>query len=331
MHPFSLAAVPRLTNAFRPPARRATAAMFNEFLMRCEVGPDDPYTRQYPRDRNRVSQPFWGSSREPEGRRAAAAGRVGQQRDRCTAHACVAQQGGTSVWLPSRPGRLHTRACTLSVFLLCPVQNNTVEKYIRMSISELDVSTWQVRRRQRAAAADVQPGGLVWHHWMDFAGSSWCTRTRRQHATACPRVPCLTSSRPSPLQRCSPSYVLLPPNYPKLKASGRTPLGLTIFNDEWVSVTSGSEDYSFKVRTHPEKTCVWVLAGWVGGGERGGLSHRVLGQAGGAGIGGGAGGDRKNHYEGGRCSSCFLPPPPPAALPQEPVRGGAVPRGGRPL
>ena len=30
-------------------------AMFNEFLMRCEVGPDDPYTRQYPRDRNRVS------------------------------------------------------------------------------------------------------------------------------------------------------------------------------------------------------------------------------------------------------------------------------------
>lgn len=69
-------------------------------------------------------------------------------------------------------------------------QNNTVEKYIRMSISELDVSTWQ---------------------------------------------------------RCSPSYVLLPPNYPKLKASGRTPLGLALFNDDWVSVTSGSEDYSFKV------------------------------------------------------------------------------------
>lgn len=32
-------------------------AMFNEFLMRCEVGPDDPYTRQYPRDRNRVGAP----------------------------------------------------------------------------------------------------------------------------------------------------------------------------------------------------------------------------------------------------------------------------------
>jgi paired amphipathic helix protein Sin3a len=64
-----------------------------------------------------------------------------------------------------------------------------VEKYIRMSISELDVSTWQ---------------------------------------------------------RCSPSYVLLPANYPKLTASGRTPLGLALFNDEWVSVTSGSEDYSFK-------------------------------------------------------------------------------------
>ena len=43
------------------------------------------------------------------------------------------------------------------------------------------------------------------------------------------------------------SYVLLPSNYPKLKASGRTPLGLALFNDDWVSVTSGSEDYSFKV------------------------------------------------------------------------------------
>jgi hypothetical protein len=78
-------------------------------------------------------------------------------------------------------------------------QNNTVEKYIRMSISELDVSAWQ---------------------------------------------------------RCSPSYVLLPQNYPKLKASGRTPLGNLLFNDEWVSVTSGSEDYSFKVGG-------WV-DGWVG-------------------------------------------------------------------
>jgi len=46
------------------------------------------------------------------------------------------------------------------------------------------------------------------------------------------------------------SYVLLPSNYPKLKASGRTPLGLALFNDDWVSVTSGSEDYSFKVSAH---------------------------------------------------------------------------------
>ena len=80
-----------------------------------------------------------------------------------------------------------------------------MEKYIRMSISELDVSAWQ---------------------------------------------------------RCSPSYVLLPTNYPKLKASGRTPLGLALFNDEWVSVTSGSEDYSFKVGG-----CAggWVGGWWVGG------------------------------------------------------------------
>ena len=96
-------------------------ALFNEFLMRCEVGPEDPYSRQYPRDRNR---------------------------------------------------------------------NNTLEKYIRMSISELDVSAWE---------------------------------------------------------RCTPSYVLLPSDYPRLKASGRDELGGSLLNDQWVSVTSGSEDYSFKV------------------------------------------------------------------------------------
>ena len=40
--------------------------------------------------------------------------------------------------------------------------------------------------------------------------------------------------------------MLYPPNYPKLKASGRDGLGQGVFNDDWVSVTSGSEDYSFK-------------------------------------------------------------------------------------
>jgi paired amphipathic helix protein Sin3a len=53
---------------------------------------------------------------------------------------------------------------------------------------------------------------------------------------------------PARPQRCSTSYVRLPPDYPQLRCSGRTPLGGALINDVWVSVTSGSEDYSFKVR-----------------------------------------------------------------------------------
>ncbi|XWS68918.1 hypothetical protein CRYUN_Cryun04dG0134600 [Craigia yunnanensis] len=47
-------------------------------------------------------------------------------------------------------------------------------------------------------------------------------------------------------ERCTPSYRLLPKNYPIPSASQRTKLGSEILNDHWVSVTSGSEDYSFK-------------------------------------------------------------------------------------
>ena len=47
--------------------------------------------------------------------------------------------------------------------------------------------------------------------------------------------------------RCSTSYVQLPKDYPSLKCTGRTPEQASILNDIWVSVTSGSEDYSFKV------------------------------------------------------------------------------------
>ncbi|PKA53860.1 Paired amphipathic helix protein Sin3-like 4 [Apostasia shenzhenica] len=47
-------------------------------------------------------------------------------------------------------------------------------------------------------------------------------------------------------QRCTPSYRLLPKNYPIGAASHRTELGASVLNDFWVSVTSGSEDYSFK-------------------------------------------------------------------------------------
>lgn len=97
-------------------------AGLNEFLMRCELGPEDPYSRPY------------------------------QARDR-SRHA------------------------------------NLTQKYISLPISELDVSTWE---------------------------------------------------------RTTPSYVLLPTTYPRLKATGRDPAVAPLLNDEWVSVTSGSEDYNFK-------------------------------------------------------------------------------------
>ncbi|KAF8031803.1 hypothetical protein BT93_D0882 [Corymbia citriodora subsp. variegata] len=50
----------------------------------------------------------------------------------------------------------------------------------------------------------------------------------------------------SDCQRCTASYRLLPDDYPIPSASSRTELGAQVLNDHWVSVTSGSEDYSFK-------------------------------------------------------------------------------------
>ena len=50
----------------------------------------------------------------------------------------------------------------------------------------------------------------------------------------------------SACERCGPSYRLLPKNFPMAAASARTPLCTEHLNDNWVSVTSGSEDYSFK-------------------------------------------------------------------------------------
>ncbi|KAK4272056.1 hypothetical protein QN277_020656 [Acacia crassicarpa] len=47
-------------------------------------------------------------------------------------------------------------------------------------------------------------------------------------------------------QLCTPSYRLLPEDYPIPVASQRSELGAQVLNDHWVSVTSGSEDYSFK-------------------------------------------------------------------------------------
>ena len=97
-------------------------ASLNEFLMRSELGPDDPYSRPY------------------------------QARDR-SRHA------------------------------------NLTHKYISMPISELEVTNWE---------------------------------------------------------RVTPSYVQLPVQYPKLRTTGRDPAMAALINNDWVSVTSGSEDYNFK-------------------------------------------------------------------------------------
>ena len=97
-------------------------ASLNEFLMRSELGPDDPYSRPY------------------------------QARDR-SRHA------------------------------------NLTHKYISMPISELEVTNWE---------------------------------------------------------RVTPSYVQLPVQYPKLRTTGRDEDMAALINNDWVSVTSGSEDYNFK-------------------------------------------------------------------------------------
>ncbi|KAG7983752.1 hypothetical protein I3843_04G122500 [Carya illinoinensis] len=51
-------------------------------------------------------------------------------------------------------------------------------------------------------------------------------------------------------ERCTPSYRLLPKIYSIPSVSHRTELGSKVLNDHWVSVTSGSEDYSFKHMQH---------------------------------------------------------------------------------
>jgi histone deacetylase complex regulatory component SIN3 len=51
----------------------------------------------------------------------------------------------------------------------------------------------------------------------------------------------------NPEDRCTPSYVRVPATFPKIKYSGRTPLAEEVLNEAWVSIISGSEDYSFKV------------------------------------------------------------------------------------
>ncbi len=48
-------------------------------------------------------------------------------------------------------------------------------------------------------------------------------------------------------ERITPSYVKIPAGYPKLECRGRTELDLSVLNDVYVNVITGSEDYSFKL------------------------------------------------------------------------------------
>ncbi|XP_010553645.1 PREDICTED: paired amphipathic helix protein Sin3-like 5 isoform X2 [Tarenaya hassleriana] len=85
-------------------------------------------------------------------------------------------------------------------------------------------------------------------------------RTERSAASgskdiASHKIPLLTSkhvAKPineldlSDCAQCTPSYRFLPDNYPIQIPSHRNEIGDKVLNDHWVSVTSGSEDYSFK-------------------------------------------------------------------------------------
>ena len=151
---------------YRPPPPPFLQAGFNEFLMRCEVGSEDPYSRHYTREGRRVSTPLPApsfplslppagtaglpASRSPSTRRQPAAPLPSSGSASCRCGA--ASGGGVPSW-PLPPGP------TVPLPWV-PQGTSAVEKYIRMSISELDVSTWE---------------------------------------------------------RCTPSYVQLPGNYPKLK------------------------------------------------------------------------------------------------------------------
>jgi len=70
-------------------------------------------------------------------------------------------------------------------------------------------------------------------------------------------------------ERVTPSYVKIPAGYPKLECRGRTPLDLSVLNDVYVNVISGSEDYSFKLMRKNQYEEALFRCGGGGGGGRG--------------------------------------------------------------
>ena len=163
---------------------------------------------------------------------------------------------------------------------------------------------WLHAGRQVCVAASVRAG----RHRLGGEGSLLLARlphrmhTRTQHhkfgqckTALCERKQCCPAAElggcrlidsllthPAHAQRCTTSYVRLPPDYPRLQCSGRTPLGASLVNDVWVSVTSGSEDYSFKVRAPSWRLfrgtgCLQCLAIPAAAGAGLWLSTRLLG------------------------------------------------------
>ena len=129
------------------------------------------------------------------------------------------------------------------------------EKLATRPISELDVSAW-VRCTPRCVPGRVLPcrSQKTVAHSGCAVQRSWPLSRAAVHPAAHVRL--FAAGTTAHLQKLvlnilhialARSYVELPPNYPTLAAGSRTPRIAAVLNDKWVSTTSGSEDYSFKV------------------------------------------------------------------------------------
>ncbi|KAK4715701.1 hypothetical protein R3W88_014039 [Solanum pinnatisectum] len=101
---------------------------------------------------------------------------------------------------------------------------------------------WEERNRVRETKERDRPERPVAYATRDAQGHKMSLYTSKDKYAAKP----IHELDLSNCDSCSPSYRLLPKNYPIPLASQKTEIGAEVLNDHWVSVTSGSEDYSFK-------------------------------------------------------------------------------------
>ncbi|XP_009765634.1 paired amphipathic helix protein Sin3-like 3 isoform X1 [Nicotiana sylvestris] len=101
---------------------------------------------------------------------------------------------------------------------------------------------WEDRNRVRETRERDRPDRSVAYGSKDIQGQKMSLYPSKDKYAAKP----IHELDLSNCESCSPSYRLLPKNYPIPLASQRTEIGADVLNDLWVSVTSGSEDYSFK-------------------------------------------------------------------------------------